>query len=461
MGRGVRAVCDIEEDALLFSIPRDLVLQVKNSELANKMSAVGGWGDEGQESDWGRLILTMCWEWGEKGKEGKWKEYFDIMPEEFDTLMFWSDEELGMLKGSMVLEKIGKASSSQLFRDVLLPIVQKHPSIFTRPEYYTEKVFHRMGSLILSRSFHVQESDSSEEDVETEEDDDDDESCEKVEDIGMVPFADILNAKTGCNNARLFYTPTHLEMRSTAPIAAGEQIFNTYASPPNSDLLRRYGHVDYSFSFQDEFPILSFDPEEIQKLIPNENDVVELSASLIPFAGWEGDKEREEKVEWCLEEIGEDSFVLEWDIEEEAKKNLGLPEELWASVWTFCLEETEWRKLKRGDAHLPKTKKLREDERILGIIKDVLENRLKEYECTLEYEYQRLRDHFRTTEARICNRRQLNASVVLLGEQLLLRQRLLEVEKKMHSLAKDATSEGTRKQKGDPLESQRKKKRKV
>lgn len=33
-------------------------------------------------------------------------------------------------------------------------------------------------------------------------------------------------------------------MMSTSRIPAGSQIFNTYADPPNSDLLRRYGHVD-------------------------------------------------------------------------------------------------------------------------------------------------------------------------------------------------------------------------
>lgn len=33
-------------------------------------------------------------------------------------------------------------------------------------------------------------------------------------------------------------------MMSTSRIPAGSQILNTYADPPNSDLLRRYGHVD-------------------------------------------------------------------------------------------------------------------------------------------------------------------------------------------------------------------------
>lgn len=35
-----------------------------------------------------------------------------------------------------------------------------------------------------------------------------------------------------------------LNMISTKLIKKGEQIYNTYADPPNSDLLRRYGHVD-------------------------------------------------------------------------------------------------------------------------------------------------------------------------------------------------------------------------
>ena len=35
-----------------------------------------------------------------------------------------------------------------------------------------------------------------------------------------------------------------LNMMATRTIKKGAQIYNTYADPPNSDLLRRYGHVD-------------------------------------------------------------------------------------------------------------------------------------------------------------------------------------------------------------------------
>lgn len=73
-------------------------------------------------------------------------------------------------------------------------------------------------------------------------------------------------------------------MRTTRKVAAGEQIYNTYADPPNSDLLRRYGHVD----------------------AVNPYDVVELGADLLAAVvceGAEGEALRptiEAKIEWTL-----------------------------------------------------------------------------------------------------------------------------------------------------------------
>ena len=150
-----------------------------------------------------------------------------------------------------------------------------------------------MGSLILSRSFHVEEgAEEADEDSEGEGEgeavgdgsamnisgasqagaqgsslggaaapdadaysDDDEQSngesgeeneddAESVSHIAMVPWADMLNARHGCDNARLFYEPERLAMQSTRAIRQGEQIWNVYGDPPNSDLLRRYGHTD-------------------------------------------------------------------------------------------------------------------------------------------------------------------------------------------------------------------------
>lgn len=76
-------------------------------------------------------------------------------------------------------------------------------------------------------------------------------------------------------------------MMSTTFIPAGSQIFNTYADPPNSDLLRRYGHVDDS----------------------NPADLVEIGLeSIVDLVGagvGMEESEREERAEWLLE-IGVD-----------------------------------------------------------------------------------------------------------------------------------------------------------
>lgn len=56
-----------------------------------------------------------------------------------------------------------------------------------------------MGSLVLSRSFHV---DAKEQEDEAEDSDEEEEEREDVGDVAMVPFADILNAKSGCDNVR-------------------------------------------------------------------------------------------------------------------------------------------------------------------------------------------------------------------------------------------------------------------
>jgi len=57
--------------------------------------------------------------------------------------------------------------------------------------------------------------------------------------------ADLLNHRTGHNNARLF---THcdgtLQMITIRPVKAGEQLWNTYGHVGNEELLRKHGFMD-------------------------------------------------------------------------------------------------------------------------------------------------------------------------------------------------------------------------
>lgn len=62
--------------------------------------------------------------------------------------------------------------------------------------------------------------------------------------ILIVPLADILNHKTGHNNARLFMEKDRLQMVCVKDIPSGEQIYNTYGDIGNSELLFKYGYLD-------------------------------------------------------------------------------------------------------------------------------------------------------------------------------------------------------------------------
>lgn len=107
-------------------------------------------------------------------------------------------------------------------------------------------------------------------------------------------------------------------MVTTKPIKAGEQIvsvrvqvsagegrltrfrsqWNTYGDPPNSDLLRRYGHVD----------VVPLRPP--LSGMGNPEDVVEVRADLVVAAVSKKVKyDLQERVDWWLEEA-DDEYVL-------------------------------------------------------------------------------------------------------------------------------------------------------
>lgn len=189
------ALEDIEENEELFAIPQAAVLSVKNSNLGNHLP------DELDNLDpWMSLVLVMIYESGQ-GDRSRWWPYWNILPEKFDTLIYWSPSELAELQGSAVLHKIGMETANQTFVGSLLPIVQKHSKtfggyapLFEGPDAKAHllRIAHRMASLIMAYAFDLEKevieagADADEEGFLS----DDEEGMPK----GMVPLADILNA---------------------------------------------------------------------------------------------------------------------------------------------------------------------------------------------------------------------------------------------------------------------------
>ncbi len=209
------AKTDIPEDTVLFTIPRAAIINTQTSDLAKRLpgafaptilddtdnEADDDAGESGPPDNWVSLILVMIYEYLQ-GDRSRWHRYFNVLPTEFNTLMWWSDRELDWLQASSIVAKIGKDDADSMFRARVLPIVEKNADIFYpegSPKLSDDELMllaHRIGSTIMAYAF----------DLENDDDDADQEGEDGwVEDregkvlMGMVPMADILNADAEFN----------------------------------------------------------------------------------------------------------------------------------------------------------------------------------------------------------------------------------------------------------------------
>jgi len=184
-------------------------------------------------------------------------------------------------------------------------------------------------------------------------------------------------------------------MVTTRSIGRGEQIWNTYGDPPNSDLLRRYGHVD-------QVPLANGE-------LGNPADVVEIRADLVTLSVGQKYPEHaphrsSERVDWWLEEGGDDVFVVDFSSE--------LPEEMTSFVRLLMMSGPEWAKTK-GKSKLPKAKV---DDAVLSLAADVVRRRLGEYPTRIEDDAALLG----TEKEKPLPLKLKNAVVVRLGEKRIL-----------------------------------------
>jgi SET domain-containing protein 6 len=138
---------------------------------------------------------------------GSWARYFCVAPYEFDTLIWWNDDELAELQASEVIERIGREDADCMFKKRLVPIVMANKQLFKyeRRRNGTEEEWerallheaHLMASTIMAYGFDLEPEHRKvdEDGYATEEDDAD---LPK----GIVPMADMLNADADKNNVR-------------------------------------------------------------------------------------------------------------------------------------------------------------------------------------------------------------------------------------------------------------------
>lgn len=158
-----------------------------------------------------------------------WAPYFRVLPSDFNTLMFWEEDELAELQASAVVQKIGRKSADDMFVKELVPVIKEFAEIFFAGDEAAREraedmgqphntlLMHKMGSLIMAYAFDVEpanpEKDIDEEGYASE---DEDEALPK----GMVPMADMLNADADRNNVRPFASHSASTILTTTRLAS-------------------------------------------------------------------------------------------------------------------------------------------------------------------------------------------------------------------------------------------------
>jgi SET domain-containing protein 6 len=340
------------------------------------------------------------------GKASNWAAYFSVLPSEFDTLMYWTEDELAELQASAVVNKIGKESANEMFLEQLIPVIKEFASVFfsdddrapQRAEEMRDErnltLMHRMGSLIMAYAFDVEPSvlqkDVDEEGYASE---DEDEALPK----GMVPLADMLNADADRNNARLFYEVNSLDMKALKPIRAGEEIFNDYGPLPRSDLLRRYGYITDNYS---------------------QYDVVEIPMDLVANLATTAGIYSEDRIEYLGEQdivdtgydiIVSDPFTLQESVSPE----------LVVLVETLLLPEEEFERLKKK-GKLPKPEKM--TSKGAELLHQLVRTRLTQYATSLDDDVRDFSGVPNIGGHGSKERRFAMAKAVRIGEKRLLKQ---------------------------------------
>ena len=336
-------------------------------------------------------------------KDSKWAPYFTVLPQQLDSLVFWSDAELAELQASTVVRKIGKEKAEEMFSQHLTPLGLQNCDT---------DVCHRVASVIMAYAFDIPDEKTNTLEANTGGDEDgeelvsDDEEDEKTL-LSMIPLADMLNADADRNNARLCCDNEDLEMRTIKPIVKGEEIFNDYGQLPGSDLLRRYGYVTERYAAYDvaeistESIVSAFRSNGMQ--IPN----------LEPLSNEDLDK----RIDLAEREgVFEESY----DLAHQGEDGPSIPDELLALLYLLLIDSENVEAISSSHSSLPSRSKLATQ--LVGQVSVILLSaREKEYATTIE------EDEELAAVGNLPSRTEM-AIQVRLGEKKVLREAILEAK---------------------------------
>ncbi|KAK6506911.1 hypothetical protein TWF481_005368 [Arthrobotrys musiformis] len=384
----------IPPSTILLTIPTTAIISSTNSPLLELIPSLS------EKSQWTILILTIMHE--SSNPASKWRTYFDNLPTQFDTLMYWTPEELKELDGSAVLNKIGREEAETMYLEEIKPLIDENGGIFQNTDVSLE-AFHKAGSWIMAFSSDFEKPGVTR-DEDAMDDDDDDEYDSLDMDKVLVPFGNLI--QIDCDLANCEFSPSDgsVSLISTNPIPANTTLHTDPGPVPRSDLLRRVGKYPPSSS---------------------QHDVIEIDSTLIISIAGKNltDATRDSRIERLVEEeLLEDSYDIEADG--------GIPSEVLIVIQAFVADDATFEAY-AAEEKFPKAKK---DAKTRDVVLEVIQRRKEAFATSREQDLAILENPEESL-----GRRQKMAVEVRLGEKEILRK----MEETVRSWA-DATENHSR-----------------
>ncbi|WJX50890.1 hypothetical protein P8452_37137 [Trifolium repens] len=224
-GLGLVALKDISRNDVVLQVPKRLWINpdaVEASEIGRVCSEL---------KPWLSVILFLIRE--RSRSDSIWKHYFGILPQETDSTIYWSEEELQEIQGTQLLnttlsvKEYVKNECLKLEKEIILPNKRLFPSPVTLDDF-----FWAFG-ILRSRAF----------------------SRLRNENLVIIPLADLLNHSARVTTADhayevkgaagLFSWDYLFSVRSPLSVKAGEQVYIQYdLNKSNAELALDYGFIE-------------------------------------------------------------------------------------------------------------------------------------------------------------------------------------------------------------------------
>ncbi|XP_013139903.1 PREDICTED: histone-lysine N-methyltransferase setd3 [Papilio polytes] len=220
---GLKATKDFNEDSLILTVPGKVMLSEKDaieSELSSFINV------DPVLKNMRNITLALYLLLERSKSESFWKPYIDVLPEKYNTVLYFTAEELAELKPSPVLEsslKLYRSISRQYayfynkIQTVDMPVLKSLRDVFTFDNYRWA------ASTVMTRQNNIQLADGTM--------------------TAFIPLWDMCNHEQGKITTEYSEERDRSECFALRNFKAGEQIFIYYGARPNCDLFLHNGFV--------------------------------------------------------------------------------------------------------------------------------------------------------------------------------------------------------------------------